>query len=68
MLHREILKLRSEIAGNAYFSTHFCMFKVFKGATKFHEKGQFARVIEKSGGGARAPCVSPVPTSMTLIQ
>ena len=31
----EVLKFRSsEITGNMYFSIHFCIFKVFKEATK----------------------------------
>ena len=30
MLPRDVLEFRSEIAGNMYFSIHFCTFKAFK--------------------------------------
>ena len=40
MLPREILTFRSsEIAVNAYFSTHFCIFKVFKEGNHVTQKG-----------------------------
>ena len=40
MLPREILKRRSaEIAGNAYFSIHFCIFKVFKESSQVARNG-----------------------------
>ena len=63
MLPLEISKLQSsEFTRNVYFSIYLCIFNVFKGASKLHEKGHFARDIEM--WGARAPCAPPVPESI----
>ena len=51
------------MAGNMYVACCFCTFKAFKGATKLHESGHFAKIFEK-WGMARTPCAPPVPTSM----
>ena len=62
MLIWEILKLRfSEIAGNVYFSIHFCMLKISRRVSKLHEKGDFPESLKSRG---HVPPVPPVPTSM----
>jgi len=55
MLPQEILILRySKIARNMYFSTYFCIVKVFKEGNQVERKWHFARDFEKKG--ACAPC------------
>ena len=46
-----------------HFSICLCIFKVFKGASKSHEKGHFPETL-KCGGGGTCPLCLPVPTSM----
>ena len=63
MLLQEILKLRSsEIAGNMYFSTNFCIFKVFKEGSQ----GALVRVFENWRGTCPL-CLPPIPTSMFAL-
>ena len=58
MLLREILKLRSsEVAGNVYFSIHFCISKLSRRATKLHEKKCTLSESLKCGG--HVPLVPP---------
>ena len=65
MLSGEILKLiSSEIAGNVYFTSYFCNFRVFKEGSQGTQKGALCPRFSKVG--ARAPCGPPVPTSMFI--
>ena len=68
MLLREILKLKSfEIAGNVYFSIHFCIFKVFKEGNQVTKNEALWMSVPKVRE-ARASCASPVPTFMFISE
>ena len=66
MLLGEVFKLRtSEIAGNAHFSVHFCIFKVSKVKQPSYTKRGTLPESLKSGEGTYSLC-PPVPASMIV--
>ena len=65
MLPRKILKLRSsEIAGNMYFASYFCIFESSRRATKLYERGTLPEILKI--GGSTCPLCPPIPTSMEV--
>ena len=64
----QILKLKSfEIAGNVYFSIHFCIFKVFKEGNQVTQNEALCTSLPKVRE-ARASCASPVAKFMFISE